>query len=69
MAFRHETDIEYFSRTYLESFTTQELRTVASQLAVDLPVGLSSRMLIIGEILDAVDDALPVRGEDDTEYH
>jgi hypothetical protein len=53
-----ETTIHSFSRAYLESFTSQELLNVASQLAVDLPQGLSSRTLIIGEILDAVDEKM-----------
>ncbi|MDR1468567.1 MAG: DUF4912 domain-containing protein [Spirochaetaceae bacterium] len=51
-----DTTIHSFSRAYLESFTSQELLTVAAQLAVDLSSGLSDRVQIIGEILDAVDE-------------
>ncbi|MDR0706289.1 MAG: DUF4912 domain-containing protein [Treponema sp.] len=51
-----DTTIHSFSRTYLESFTSHELLTVAAQLAVDLPQGFSDRTQIICEILDAVDE-------------
>jgi hypothetical protein len=60
-----DTTIHSFSRTYLESFTSQELLTVAAQLAVDLSQGFSGRAQIIGEILDAVDERVkptPVQG-------
>jgi hypothetical protein len=55
---RQDTAIHSLSRTYLESFTSQELLSVAAQLSVDLPESLSNRTLIIGEILDAVDESL-----------
>jgi hypothetical protein len=51
-----DTAIHSLSWAYLESFTSQELLTVAAQLAVDLSPGLSDRTQIIGEILDAVDE-------------
>ncbi|MDR0637851.1 MAG: DUF4912 domain-containing protein [Spirochaetaceae bacterium] len=51
-----DTTIYSFSRAHLESFTSQELLTVAAQLAVDLPQGIFDRARIIGEILDAVDE-------------
>jgi hypothetical protein len=50
------------SRAYLESFTSQDLLSVAAQLSVDLPEGLSNRTLIIGEILDAIDESLRSEG-------
>jgi hypothetical protein len=57
-----DTPIDSLSRTYLESFTSQELLTVATHLGVDVPPGLSDRTRIIGEILDAVDErANPAR--------
>jgi hypothetical protein len=55
---RQETPIHSFSRTYLESFTLRELLSVASQLLVDLPEGFSNRALIIGEILDTIDERI-----------
>jgi hypothetical protein len=59
----NDTTIHSFSRAYLETFTSQELLTVAAQLAVDLPQGLSDRTQIIGEILDAVDERVkPAHG-------
>jgi hypothetical protein len=53
-----DTIIRSLSRAYLESFTSQELLSVAAQLSVDLPESLSNRTLIIGEILDAVEERL-----------
>jgi hypothetical protein len=53
-----DTTIRSLSRAYLESFTSQELLNVAAQLSVDLPESLSSRTLIIGEILDAVGESV-----------
>jgi hypothetical protein len=55
---RQDAAIHSLSRAYLESFTSQELFSVAAQLSVDLPESLSNRALIIGEILDAVDESL-----------
>jgi hypothetical protein len=51
-----DTAIDSLSRAYLESFTSQELLTVAVHMAVDLLPGLSDRTRIIGEILDVVDE-------------
>jgi hypothetical protein len=53
-----DTTIHSLSRAYLESFTSQELLSVAAQLSVDLPESLSNRTLIIGEILEAVEESL-----------
>ena len=53
-----DTTIHSFSRTYLESFTSQELLTVAAGLSVDLSQGFPGRAQIIGEILGAVDESV-----------
>jgi hypothetical protein len=55
---RQDTTIHSLSRAYLESFTSQELLSVAAQLSVDLPESLSNRTLIIGEILEAIEERL-----------
>jgi hypothetical protein len=69
---RQDTTISSVSRAYLESFTSQELLSVAAQLSVDLPESLSNRTLIIGEILDAVGEKLKSEesglGDGDSEF-